>query len=138
MRANKSLYGIAVMSIIVVLLCQALSFAQPPKNSLAGSWSVKYADGSEGEMMVEKNVLKLRIPEIGEIQGRVEQSSDYFESILSGRRAGIDFIFGYLKGGKVEGKLQENKPCAELNKAFKSGVAVMSSTCQAPFTAVRK
>lgn len=137
MRAGKSMCGLAVISITLVLFFQALSFAQPPKDFLAGSWSVKYADGSEGEMTIEKNIIRLRIPGSGEIKGRVEQSGEYFESILSDRK-GIDFIFGYLKGGKVEGKLQENKPCAELNKAFKSGVASMSSTCQAPFSAVRK
>lgn len=138
MKANKSISGIIVLSIIMMLLTATSLFAQPQKASLDGSWSVKYADGSEGVMTVEKNTIKIKIPEIGEIKGMVQASGDYFESIMSERRNGINFLFGYLKGGKVDGKLQERMPCAELNKAFKSGVATMSNTCQASFTAVKK
>lgn len=112
-------------------------YAQP-KSSLAGTWAVQYADGSAGAMTVEKNTFNLKIPEIGEIKGMVQESGDYFESILSDRRNGINFLFGYIKGGKVEGKLQERMPCAELKKAFKSGVAVSSNSCQMPFSAVKK
>jgi hypothetical protein len=63
--------------------------------------------------------------------------SDYFESILSDRRNGIDFIFGYIKNNSLEGKLQENKPCSELKKAFKSGIVENNSTCHVSYSATK-
>ena len=137
MKTNKSICGIMILGLLLPAAGITPLYAQP-KSSLAGSWTVQYADGSKGAMTVEKNTFNLRIPEIGEIKGMVQERGDYFESILSDRRNGINFLFGYIKGGKVEGKLQERMPCAELKKAFKSGVAVISNSCQMPFSAVKK
>jgi hypothetical protein len=137
MKTNKSICGIMLLALLLVAAGITPLWAQP-KSSLAGVWTVQYADGSAGVMTVEKNSFNLQIPEIGEIKGMVQERGDYFESILSDRRNGINFLFGYIKGGKVEGKLQERMPCTELKKAFKSGVAIASSSCQMPFSAVKK
>jgi hypothetical protein len=128
-----------IVFLLLVAASSTTTFAEQPKSSLSGLWAVKYADNSEGTMTVEKNTLNIKIPEVGEIKGMVQERGSYFESILSDRREGINFIFGYIKGGKVEGKLQEKFPCTELKKAFKSGVvAVGANSCQLPFTAVKK
>jgi hypothetical protein len=137
MIVNKSICGIIILSLLLVMTGAWSVFAQP-QSSLGGTWAVQYADGSAGTMTVEKNTLTLKIPEIGEIKGIVQERGDYFESILSDRRDGVNFLFGYLKGGRVEGKLQEKMPCAELKKAFKSGVAAGANSCQLPFAAVKK
>ena len=138
MKTNKSIGGIMILLVLLMMTSTTSLFAEQPKSLLVGAWAVKYADGSEGAMTVEKSTINLRIPEIGEIQGMVQERGDYFESILSDRRNGINFLFGYIKGGKVDGKLQESMPCTELKKAFKSGVAVVSNSCQMPFSAVKK
>lgn len=126
--------GISLLAVIAGALPAAAQHAAP---ALEGVWTVKYADGSEESMTVEKESIKFGVPLVGELKGRVEIRSDYFESILD-RRGGIDFMYGYLKSGGAEGKLQESLPCKELKKAFKSGVVESSSTCQVAFTAVRK
>jgi hypothetical protein len=138
MKTKKSICSIMILSLLLLTAGASTIFAEQPKSSLTGLWFVKYADSSEGTMMVEKNTLNLKIPVVGEIKGMVQDRGDYFESILSDRREGINFIFGYIKGGKVEGKLQEKVPCTELKKVFKSGVVVMNNSCQMPFTAVKK
>lgn len=122
---------------LLFVLAGAWSVPGPQAASaLDGAWAVKYADGSEGRMTMGKDILMIEVPAVGELKGRLEVRSDYFESILD--RGGIYFVFGYQKGDSVEGKLQENFPCTELKKAFKSGVTEASTTCQAPFTATRK
>jgi hypothetical protein len=138
MKTKKSVCMIMILSVLLVAASSAAISAEQPKSSLNGLWAVKYADNSEGTLTVEKNTLKLTIPAVGEIKGMVQESGTYFESILSDRREGVNFIFGYLKGGKLEGKLQERAPCPELKKAFKSGVVVINTSCQFPFTAVKK
>lgn len=139
MKTSKSICGILILPLFLIAISSTTMFAQQPKSSLEGVWAVKYADNSEGIMKVEKNTFTLKMPEIGEIKGMIQGSGDYFESILSNRQNGINFLFGYIKGGKMEGKLQEKTPCAELKKAFKSGVAAVSAnSCQMPFTAMKK
>jgi hypothetical protein len=139
MKTGKSMCGTIIMSVLLVAAGTTVTFAQPPKLSLDGVWAVKYVDGAESTMAVEKNAFSLKVPEVGEIKGMIQTSGDYFESILSGRQNGINFLFGYVKGGKIEGKLQEKIPCTELKKAFKNGIiTVGANSCQMPFTAVRK
>jgi hypothetical protein len=139
MTTNKFIGGIMILSLLFVAANSVNLSAQQPKSSLDGVWAVKYIDGAESIMTVEKNTFSLKIPEIGEIKGMIQASGDYFESILSSRQNGINFLFGYIKGGKIEGKLQEKMPCTELKKAFKSGVVTVgANSCQMPFTAVRK
>lgn len=133
---SKALIEASIL-MLVVLAGALPAAAQQATPELEGVWTVKYADGSAGSMTVEKDSIKLGVPVIGELKGRVEIRSDYFESILD-RSGGINFIFGYLKSGGVEGKLQEGAPCAELKKALKSGVTESGSACQAAFTAARK
>lgn len=126
-----------VVSLLLVLVSALPLPAQQAASALDGVWSVRYADGSQGSMTVGNGTITFTVPAVGELKGRVELRTDYFESILD-RRSGITFIFGELKGGGIEGKLQESAPCAELKKAFTGGIVASSSTCQAAFTAVRK
>ncbi|HPK53929.1 MAG TPA: hypothetical protein PK114_05665 [Smithellaceae bacterium] len=134
----KTTGGLSILLLIFFAAAATGTYAQQSKASLSGTWAVKYADNSEGTMNVGKNNFTINIPEVGAIKGMIQTSGDYFESILSDRQNGINFLFGYIKGNKLEGKLQEKIPCAELKKAFKSGVAVGTNTCQSPFTAVKK
>ena len=139
MKTGKIMIGIIVLSLCLTAIAAKTTFADPPKSKLAGTWMVQYTDGSAGTMMVQGKTFNLSIPKVGEIKGMIQESGEYFESILSDRRNGINFIFGYIKGDKLEGKLQENMPCPELNKAFKNNVIKAgTSSCQAPFTAVKK
>ncbi|MGV8056981.1 MAG: hypothetical protein AB2L12_02945 [Smithellaceae bacterium] len=139
MKKNKTIGIIIISFLLLIAASSTVTFAQQPKSSLNGVWAVKYADNSEGTMTVGKNIFNLKIPEVGEIKGMIQGSGDYFESIMSDRRDGINFLFGYLKGDKMEGKLQERTPCTELKKAFKNGVVTVSAnSCQMPFTAVKK
>ncbi len=138
MKTKKAICSIVILSFLLVAASSGIIFAQQNKSSLSGLWVVKYADNSEGTLFIEKNILKLKIPAIDEIKGIVQESGTYFESILSDRREGINFIFGYSKGNILEGKLQERAPCAELKKSFKSGIVVSGSSCQLSFTAVKK
>ncbi|MEI6457216.1 MAG: hypothetical protein WCO93_13075 [bacterium] len=138
MIKNKSICGLAILSLLFVIVSVTNIFAQQQKSSLNGKWAVKYADSSESIMIVEKNTFNLIIPKVGKIKGMIQERGDYFESILSDRRNGINFIYGYIKNGRLEGKLQEQMPCSELKKAFKSGVADLKNSCQMPFTAVKK
>lgn len=133
---NKHVLAAAAVSLLMGLVCALPASAQQAAPSLDGTWSVKFADGSQGTMTVEKGTIRITLPSVGDLKGRVEQRTDYFESIMD--RRGINFLFGYLKAGGIEGKLQESAPCAELNKAFKSGVTAAGSSCQAPFTGVKK
>lgn len=122
-----------------VLMLVALAVALPlsaQQAAFEGVWTVKYADGSQGSMTVEKGSVRFSVPVIGELKGRVEIRTDYFESILD--RRGINFIFGSPKSGGIEGKLQEDAPCPEMKKAFKSVVTEGGSSCHMAFTAVRK
>jgi hypothetical protein len=135
MITKKSICSIAILSLLFVIVSITNIFAQQQKSALNGKWAVKYADGSESIMTVEKNTFNLMIPGVGEIKGMIQERGDYFESILSDRRNGINFIYGYIKNGRVEGRLQENIPCSELKKAFKTGVADLKNSCQMPFTA---
>src|SRR5574340_1458371 len=124
-----------IVALIMGVLALTVSFAfaqQAAKPELNGLWAVKYADGSEGTMKVEKNLFILTVPAGGEIKRAFQVMGDYFECILRGRMVGVNFLFGYLKSNGIEGKLQERVPCAELKKAFKSGIAESESSCQLP------
>lgn len=139
MKKIKLILVTATSVLLIAAICTVETFAAPPKASLAGTWNLTYADGSEGTMTVDKNNFTLKIPVVGEIKGMIQTSGEYFESILSERKGGINFIFGYIKGDKLEGKLQEQSPCSELKKAFTSGIAAPgANSCQMPFKAVRK
>jgi len=139
MKRNNTIGSFIIVSLLLAAANITTCFAAPPQAALTGVWNIQYSDGSEGTMKVEKNNFKLTIPAVGEIKGLIQERGDYFESILSDRRTGINFLYGYIKGDKIEGKLQESAPCTELKKAFQSGVvAVSAKSCQFSFTAVKK
>lgn len=138
MKTKKTIFRVMILVLILFAISSVSIFAQQPNSTLSGLWVVKYADNSEGTMLVEKNTMKIKLPAADEIKGMCETRGEYFESILSHRREGINFIFGYIKGNTLEGKLQERAPCAELKKIFKSGIAVSGNSCQLSFTAVKK
>ncbi len=125
------------LSVVAVFFGMSVGLPAAAQQPLDGTWAVKFPDGSPGTMSVTNGTLAIAVPSVGDLNGAVELRTDYFESILD-RRNGIDFIFGYLKAGGIEGKLQESAPCAELKKAFRSGVVEAGSSCQAAFTATKK
>jgi hypothetical protein len=130
---------IVFASMLFVVTAAVVLWAQGvPVGTIVGSWEVKFENGTAGTLVVDRNKATLDIPKVFQGEGGTGDRGDYVEFFMTGKGNVRLFVFGYVKGNMLEGKIQDNMPCEGLKKAFGSSVNVLKNSCQVPFKASRK
>jgi hypothetical protein len=103
MKSSKYLY--LLIALLMVAAAPAL-FAQTPKGTIIGTWTLKFENNAEGRIEVDSKIIKLDIPGCLKGEGNIGDRGDYFESLhVTDGKTDI-FIWGKIKGGSVEGEIR--------------------------------
>jgi hypothetical protein len=138
MKSSKQYFPIAVLALSILLAGPVLFAQTVPMGTIVGSWELKFDNGVKGSLIVDKNMTTIDIPEFFKGEGSTGDRGNYVEFFMSGKSNKRIFVFGYIKGGILEGTVQDNMPCEELKKNFGNIVKVINTSCQVTFKANRK
>ena len=128
----------AVPAIMMFLMLTAVAVAQDvPKGTVIGTWELKFDNGVQGKLVVDKNKATIDIPKFFQGEGRTDDRGDYAEFWFSRKSGNPLFVFGFIKGGVLEGAVQDRARCEDLKKVFGPAVEV-GDTCKASFKATKK
>ena len=138
MKSVKQYLPIVVLALSILLAGPALFAQTVPMGTIVGTWELKFDNGVKGSLVADKNMTTIDIPEFFKGEGGTGDRGNYVEFFMSGKNNKRIFVFGYIKGGVLEGMVQDNVPCEELQKNFGNLVKVINTSCQVTFKANRK
>ncbi len=122
-----------------VLIAGQTSFAQSvPVGTIVGTWELAFDNGVKGSLIADKKKTTIDIPGFFKGEGGTGDRGDYVEFFMSGKNNKELFVFGYIKGGVLEGTVQDRVPCEEVKKNFGNLVKVTNTSCQVAFKGKRK
>lgn len=129
----------AVPAIMMFLMLTAVAVAQDvPKGTVIGTWELKFDNGVQGKLVVDKNKATIDIPNFFQGEGSTDDRGDYAEFFMTGKNAKELFVWAFIKGGVLEGGVQDKAPCEDLKKALGPAVKVSTTSCRASFKATKK
>jgi len=137
-KGNKYLLIVIFSVMTIVSASTALSAQSVPMGTIVGTWDLKFDNGAKGSLVVDKTKATIEIAKFFKGEGGTGDRGDYVEFFMSGKNNQRLFVFGFLKGGVLEGTVQDRAPCDELKKNFGNLVKVVNTSCQVPFKASKK
>jgi hypothetical protein len=138
MKRVKRYLPIIVLALSIIFAGSALLAQTVPMGTIVGTWELKFENGVKGSLVAEKNKTAIDIYEFFKGEGGTGDRGDYVEFFMSGKNNKRLFVFGYIKGGVLEGTIQDSVPCEELKKNFGNLVKVTNTSCQVTFKGNRK
>jgi hypothetical protein len=138
MKRVKQYLPVVVLALSIVLSGPALFAQAVPMGTITGAWELKFDNGVKGTLVVDKSMAAIDIPGFFKGKGGTGDRGEYVEFFMSGENNKRLFVFGYIKKGVLEGTVQDNAPCEELQKKFGDLAKVMNTSCQVTFKANRK
>ena len=108
-----------------------------PTGTIVGTWDLKFDNGVKGGLVVDKNKATIDIPRFFNDEGGTGDRGDYVEFFMTGKNNARLFVFGYVKGTVLDGKVQDKAPCEDLKKNLGDLVKIINTCCQVPFKATK-
>jgi hypothetical protein len=132
------LYLLIIMTLSILQAIPVLSAQNIPMGTIIGTWELKFENGVKGNLVVDKNKATIGISEFFKGEGGTGDRGEYVEFFMSGKNNKRLFVFGYIKGGTLEGTIQDQVPCEEMKKDFGNLIKVTNTSCQVTFKGNKK
>jgi hypothetical protein len=131
-------YMVMLVGMMVLGMAMAATAQSVPMGTVNGTWELSFDNGARGKLVVDKNKGILDVPKFFQGEGGTGDRGDYVEFFMNGKSGGRLFVFANIKGGMLEGALQDRVPCESMKKTFGPAVKVTNTSCQVPFKATKK
>jgi len=131
-------YSVVLVGMMVLGMAVAAAAQRVPPGTVNGTWELSFDNGSRGKLVVDKNKGVLDVPQFYQGEGSTGDRGEYVEFFMNAKTGGRLFVFANVKGGMLEGALQDRVPCESMKKTFGASVKVTNESCQVPFKATRK
>jgi hypothetical protein len=138
MEPKRRWYAVTLAGMMVLGMAMVAAAQSVPLGTVNGTWEVKFDNGVQGKLVVDKNKGMLDIPKYFQGEGGTGDRGEYVEFFMSGKSGDRLFVFANIKGGMLEGALQDKMPCESMKKTFGPIVKVINASCQVPFKASKK
>jgi hypothetical protein len=136
---NIKHFSLAIVLASSLLLATPVWTAQSvPMGTIIGTWELKFENGMKGTLVVDKSKATIDISSFFKGEGSTGDRGEYVEFFMSEKNSKRLFVFGYIKGGILEGTIQDQVPCEEIKKDFGNLVKTTNTSCQVAFKGNKK